>query len=176
MFSFSCIVSFLTASSRSRFGLTTQAEMMWLALVKARGTSDGLLYRRPDEVYYRFERGSGLEHSRDAQLLQLGSVLVRNYTSDGHQDVQHAFLFEQLHHPRNDRIVRAGEDGQSDNLDVFLQSGVYDHLRGLAQAGVYYFHARVAESPRDNLRSPVVAIQTRFGDQYPDAMIHTAQF
>ncbi len=54
--------------------------------------------------------------------------------------------------------------------------GVYDHLRSLAQAGVNYFHARVAESPRDNLRSPVVAIQTRFGDQHPDAMIHTPRF
>src|ERR1700733_10456905 len=103
-------------------------------------TSGGLLHRRPDEVYYLFERGSGLEYSRDAQLLQLGSVLVRNYTSDGYQDVLHAFLSQQFHHSWNDRVVCAGEDGQSDNLDVFLKSGVYDHLRSLAQAGVNYFH------------------------------------
>src|SRR5580658_5103414 len=147
MFSFSCIVSFFYRFLRVA---------VWLSYtgMNACAASNGLLYRRSDEVYYRFERGSGLEHSRDAQLLQLGSVLVRNYTSDGHQDVLHAFLPQQLHHPWNDRIVRSREDGQSDNLDVLLQSCVHDHLRGLTQAGVDNFHARVAESPRDHLRSP----------------------
>src|ERR1700685_529542 len=110
MLSFSCIVSFLTASFTVavRFNYTGK---------NACAPSGDLLYRRPDEVYYRFERGSGLEYSRDAQLLQLGSVLVRNYTSDGHQDVLHAFLSQQFHHSWNDRVVGAGEDGQSDNLD-----------------------------------------------------------
>src|SRR5580704_8723702 len=165
MLSFSCIVSFLSAPSRSRLGLTR----FNYTGQNACAPSGDLLYRRPDEVYYCFERGSGLEYSRDAQLLQLGSVLVRNYTSDSHQDVLHALFPQQLHYPWNDRIVRAGENGQSDNLDVFLQRGIYDHLRSLTQAGIDHFHARVPESPRDNLRSPVVAIQTRFGDQHPDA-------
>src|ERR1700693_3499446 len=123
MFSFSCIVSFF-------YRFLTVAVWFSYTGKNACAASGDLLYRRSDEVYYRFERGSGLENSRDAQLFQLGSVLVRNYTSDGHQDVLHAFLSQQFHHSWNDRIVRAGEDGQSDNLDIFLQGGVYDHLRG----------------------------------------------
>src|SRR5260370_42107337 len=135
--------------------------------------SGGLLYRRPDEAYNLVERGPGLEYSRDAQLFQLGGVLVRNYTADDDQDVVHMFLAQQFHHARNNRIVRTREDRQSDDLDVLLQRGVYNHLRSLAQAGVNYFHAGVAESARDHLRPPVVAVQTGFGDQHPDAMIHT---
>src|ERR1700680_4818863 len=120
MLSFSWIGSFFLRFLTVAIRLNYTGMNAWLAPAKAGTTSGGLLHRRPDEVYYLFERGSGLEYSRDAQLLQLGSVLVRNYTSDGDQHVVHAFLAQQFHYPRNDRIVRAGEDGQPDNLDIFL--------------------------------------------------------
>src|ERR1700730_17528352 len=112
--------------------------------------SGGLLYRRPDEVYNLFERGSGLEYSRDTQLLELGGVLVWNYTSDGDQDVVHALFAQQLHDAGHDRIMGSGEDGQSDDLDVLLQGSVYDHFRGLAKASVNDLHAGVAERTRDH--------------------------
>src|SRR6204780_4255889 len=73
----------------------------------------------------------------------------------------------------NDRVVGTGQDGQANYLHVLLQSRTHDHFRSLAQAGVNHFHACVAQSSRDDLRSPVVAVQTRFGDQHPDAGIHT---
>ena len=134
--------------------------------------SGGLLYRRPYEVDYLFKRSSGLKHSRDAQLFQLSGVLVRNYTADHDQDVVHAFFTQQLQDAWNDRVMRSGKDGQSDELDVFLKCGVHYHLRSLTQAGVNDFHACVAERPRDNLGPPVVTVQTWFGDQNPDGVIH----
>src|ERR1700726_505217 len=123
MFSFSCIGSFLLINFT---GLACLPQNAWAT------ASRGLLYRRPDEVYNLFERGSGVEYSRDAQLLELGGVLVWNYTSDHDQDVVHALFAQQLHNPGHYRTRGAGQDGESDNLDVLLQGGVNDHFRGLA--------------------------------------------
>src|ERR1700676_4366046 len=64
----------------------------------------------------------------------------------------------------------AGEDRQSDDLDVLLQRGGHDHFRGLAKASVDDLHAGIAESARDHFGSPVVAVQTGFGDQHPDTI------
>src|SRR5579864_9003163 len=161
MFSFSCIGSFLLINFT---GHSLLPQYVWAT------ASGGLLYRRPDEVYNLFERGSGLEYSRDAQLLELGGVLVWNYTSDGDQDVVHALFAQQLHDAGHDRVMGSGEDGQSDDLDVLLQRSVYDHFRGLAKASVNDLHAGVAESTSDHFRSPVVAVQTGFGDQHPDTI------
>src|SRR5437660_3114019 len=46
-------------------------------------------HRRPDEAHNLVERGPGLEYSRDAQLFQLGGVLVRNYTADDDRSEEH---------------------------------------------------------------------------------------
>src|ERR1700675_1056506 len=166
MFSFSCIGSFLVNNFT---GHSLLPHNVWAT------ASRGLLYRRPDEVYNLFERGSGLEYSRDTQLLELGGVLVWNYTSDHDQDVVHALFAQQLHHAGHDRVMGAGEDRQSDDLDVLLQRGVNDHFRGLAKASVDDLHAGIAESSSDYFRSPVVAVQTGFGDQHPDT-IHISLF
>src|SRR5580704_13234455 len=116
MFSFSCIGSFLLIN----FTGHSLLQNAWAT------ASRGLLYRRPYEVYNLFERGSGLEHSRDTQLLELGGVLVWNYTSDHDQDVVHALFAQQFHHARHNRVMGAGEDRQSDDLDILLQRGVND--------------------------------------------------
>ena len=75
---------------------------------------------------------------------------------------------KQLQHPGNNRIVSAGENRQSDDLYVLLQRGIHNHLGSLAKAGVNDLHAGIAESASDYFRSPVVAIQTGFGDQHPN--------
>ncbi|MCU1252606.1 MAG: hypothetical protein JWQ49_5635 [Edaphobacter sp.] len=68
---------------------------------------------------------------------------------------------------RDDDVVGAGEDGEADAVDVFLDGGGDDHLRGLAKAGVDDLHARVAEGSGDDLGSAVVAVQAGLG--YEDA-------
>src|SRR5260370_11644254 len=163
MFSFSCIGSFFCKLVNFT-GYSLLPQNAWAT------ASSGLLYRGPDEVYNLFERGSGLEYSRDTQLLELGGVLVWNYTSDGDQDVVHTPFAQQLHDAGHDRVMGSGEDGESDDLNVLLQRGVYDHFRGLAKASVNDLHAGVADSARDHFGSPVVSIHTGFGDQHPDTI------
>ncbi len=71
---------------------------------------------------------------------------------------------QQLHDPRTDVIVRARQDGQADDVGVFLE-GRRDNLLGrLPQAGVDDFHARVTKGARDDLGAAVVPVETRLGD------------
>src|SRR5207245_1924384 len=46
-----------------------------------------------------------------------------------------------------------------------LQRGLHDHFGSLADAGVNYLEARVAQGPNDHLRASVMAVQARLGDQ-----------
>ena len=62
--------------------------------------------------------------------------------------------------------MRAGKDGEADDVDVFLQRGGGDHFGGLAQAGVDHFHARVAQRARDDFGAAVVAVEAGLGDQH----------
>ena len=61
-----------------------------------------------------------------------------------------------------------GEDGESDAVDVLLNGGGDDHLRGLSEAGVDDLHAGVAEGTGDDLCATVVAVEAGFGDQNTD--------
>ena len=40
--------------------------------------------------------------------------------------------------------MRAGKNREPDDVDIFLQGRVHDHLRRLAQAGVDDLHTRIA--------------------------------
>ena len=93
-----------------------------------------------------------------------GNVGFGNDAADKDGDIVHAFFVEELHELRADGVVGAGEDGEADDVDVFLDGGGGDHLGGLAQAGVDDFHAGVAEGAGDDFGAAVVAIETGFGD------------
>ncbi len=67
----------------------------------------------------------------------------------------------------DDDVVSAGEDGEADAVDVFLDGGGDDHLGGLAEAGVDDLHAGVAEGAGDDFCAAVVAVEAGFG--YEDA-------
>ncbi len=72
--------------------------------------------------------------------------------------------------------MSAGEDGEADDVDVFLHGGGGDHLRGLAKAGVDHFHAGVAQRAGDYFRAAVVAIQSRLCDQHSDFLFRHFSF
>ena len=46
------------------------------------------------------------------------------------------------------------------DLDILLQRGGRDHLRGLEQAGVDDFEAGVSQCTHQHLGAPVVTVQT----------------
>ena len=119
-----------------------------------------------DEVHDGLRGGSGKEDFGDAGLLEGGDVGLGNDAADEYGDVVHAFFVEEFHELGADGVVRAGEDGKADDVDVFLDGGGGDHLRRLAEAGVNHFHASVTQCARDNLRSAIVAIQAGLGNQH----------
>src|SRR5262249_44042306 len=74
-------------------------------------------------------RGSGWEKDLgDAGLLEGGNVGFGNDASDEDGDVVHAFFVKQFHKLGADGVVRAGEDGEADDVDVFLYGGGGNHL------------------------------------------------
>jgi hypothetical protein len=110
-------------------------------------------------------RGSaGKENSGDADFFEFGDVGFRDDPAEKDGDVGHALLLEQLHELRADRVVRSRENGESNDVDVFLDGGSGDHLGGLAQAGVNDLHSGVAQSASDHFGTAVVTVEARLGD------------
>jgi hypothetical protein len=121
-----------------------------------------------DEIHRLFEGSSGAEDSGDALLFQAFDVLLRDGAAYDDENVVRTLGLEQRHHAGHDGIVGAAQDGEANDLDVFLDGGVDDHLRSLSQAGVDDLHAGVAQATRNHFGSAVVAIEAGLGDQYAD--------
>jgi len=119
-----------------------------------------------DEVDDVLGRGAGEEDSGDAGLLKGGDVSFRDDAADEDGDVVHAFFMKEFHELRAEGIVGAGEDGEADDVDVFLGGGGGDHLGGLAKASVDDLHAGVAEGAGDDLGAAVVAVEAGLGNQH----------
>src|SRR5260370_5790556 len=99
------------------------------------------LYMFADELHDVVHGGAGLEDSGHADFLEAFHVLIWDDATDQYQHVVHFVLLQQVHHARNDRVVRTRENRQSDDLHVFLKRSADDHLRRLAQAGGDDLHA-----------------------------------
>src|SRR5262249_18110531 len=56
----------------------------------------------------------------DAGLLERGYIGFGNDTSDQYGDVVHAFFVQELHDLRADGVVRAGQNREANDVDVFL--------------------------------------------------------
>ena len=119
--------------------------------------------------------GAGKENFGDAGFFEGWDVGFRNDAADEDGDVVHALVVEELHQFRADGVMRAGEDGEADDVDVFLHGGGSDHLRGLAQAGVDDFHTGVAQSTGDYFGATVMAIEARLGDQHTIPLLRHKQ-
>ena len=98
---------------------------------------------------------------------KLGLVFVGDGAAEDEEDVVGVLLVEQIDDAGDDDVVRAGEDGEADAVDVLLNGGGDDHLGGLAEAGVDDLHAGVAEGAGDDLGAAVVAVEAGLG--YEDA-------
>jgi len=107
-------------------------------------------------------------------LLEVGDVFFGDGAAEDEEDVFGLRGFEQLGYAGDDDVVRAGEDGEADAVDVLLDGGGDDHLGGLAEAGVDDLHAGVAEGAGDDLGAAVVAVEAGFGDEDADGrLIHS---
>src|ERR1700719_2550037 len=111
--------------------------MSWESL-----STDG--YAFVDEFDDVLGGGAGEENFGDAGFFHGGDVGFGDDAAYQDDYVVHALGFEESHQLGADGVVRAGKDGEGDDVDVFLNGGGGDHLGGLAQPGVDDFHACVA--------------------------------
>ena len=94
----------------------------------------------------------------------LGDVFVGDDAAAEEDDVVHAALLQLLDDAREQLEVRAGEDGEADDVGVLLERGLGDHLGGLADAGVDDLEAGVAQGTGDDLGAAVMTVEAGFGD------------
>src|ERR1700722_17188411 len=108
--------------------------------------------------------GAGEENFGDAGFFHGGDVGFGGDSANQDDYVVHAFGFEESHQLGADGVVRAGKDGEANDVDVFLNGGAGDHLGGLAQAGVDDFHARVAEGASNYFCAAIMTVEAGLGD------------
>jgi hypothetical protein len=124
-----------------------------------------------DELHDVLRGSAGEEDFRDAGFFQGGDVGFGDDAANEDGDVSHAFVVEEFHELGTDGVMRAGEDGEADDVDIFLDGGGGDHLGRLTQAGVDDFHAGVTQGAGDDFCAPVVAIEPRLGDQHANLLL-----
>ncbi len=117
------------------------------------------LYMLADELHDVIHRSAGLKDCRHADFLEAFDVLIGDNAADQHQHVIHFILLEQVHNARHDRVVRTRENRESDDLNIFLERGIDDHLWRLPQTGVDDLHASIAQRPGDYLRAAVMTVK-----------------
>ena len=96
---------------------------------------------------------------------------LRDDAAAGDQDVVAPLLAQQLEHAREERHVRAAQDRQADDVDVFLDGGGRDHLGRLVQAGVDDLHAGVAQRRGDDLGAAIVTVEAGLGDEHANGTL-----
>ena len=99
-------------------------------------------------------------------------ILVGDRAADDDEHVLGPVLAQPVEDPRDERHVRAGEDRDANGVRVLLDRGLHDLLRGLVETRVDHLHSRVPQGAGDDLRAPVVPVQTRLGDHYTDPLRH----
>src|SRR5689334_9553463 len=83
-------------------------------------------------------------------------------------DVGGPFAAQRLDDGREERVVRAAHDGETNRVDVLLNRGAGDHLRRLVKTRVDDLEARVAQGTGDDLCPAIVAVEAGFGYQNAD--------
>jgi putative hydrolase of the HAD superfamily len=108
--------------------------------------------------------GPGREDGGDAGRLELVEVVVGDDAADDDRDVPSP-LANLLDDERSEGHVGSGEHREPDRVDVFVDGGGSDGLRGLEQARVDDFVAGIAQDAGDDFDAPVVAVEADLGDQ-----------
>jgi len=98
----------------------------------------------------------GWKTAATPESLSASIILIGNDSAHQHQDIVHLVPLEQVHDAGDDRIVRAREYRESDDVYIFLQRCADDHFRGLPQSGVNHFHAGIAQGTRNYLGAAIV--------------------
>ena len=111
------------------------------------------------------------------KISETPSSLSRGMSSSGMIPPPNTSMSRRLRSPQQvddrgeERHVGAGHDGQTDRVDVLLDGGVDDHLRGLVQPRVDDLHAGVAERAGDDLRAAIVSVEAGLGHEDSELLV-----
>jgi len=111
------------------------------------------------------------ENFGNAGFFERGDVGFGDDAADENGNVVHALFLKKFHELRAECIVGARENGEANDVHVFLDGSGGDHLRGLAQPGVDDLHAGITQSASDHLGAAVVTIEPGLGNQYADFLL-----
>src|SRR5439155_21440008 len=134
------------------------------------GTASRTFARRLKKRDDVSEGGPRSEDDLDACLLELRDILLRDDPAARNEDVARLPLLQELHDLGEEGHMRPAQAGEADRIDVFLDRGLDDILRGLPQARIDDLHPRVAQRPGDDLRPAIVTVQSGFGNEDADLL------
>ena len=110
------------------------------------------------------ERRARGEDPRDASQFQGRDVVVRDDAADDQEDVLTTLTLQEVDDARHEDEMRPRQERETEDVGVLLDDGLDDLLRCLVKSGVDDFETGVPQRPRDDLRAPIVSIETGFGD------------
>src|SRR5690606_34804353 len=127
-----------------------------------------LLHVFVDELHDVLGVRPGAKDGLEAQVLECLGVLFGDDAATEEQDIIDAALLELFDDTREEFEMRAGENAETDDIDVFLEGGFGDHFGRLADAGVDHLAATVAQGAGDDLGTAIMAIEARLRDENAD--------
>ena len=130
-----------------------------LRLARARGAA---LRAGRDHLVGAGARGENLGHAGGLECLH---VLVGDDATDDDRDVGASFT-NLVDHGRRQRHVGAGQEGESDRVDVLVDCCGRHRVGGLEEAGVDDLVARVTQDASHHLHPAVVAVQAHLRDEH----------
>src|SRR5581483_6067525 len=104
-------------------------------------------------------RGAGREDLAHPQRLEACDVLRRDDAAPEDDDVLDALRAQEREHLAEQVVVRPGEDGEADGVDVLLDRRRDDLLVALVEARVDDLHPGVAQRPGDDLGSAIMDVE-----------------
>src|SRR5688500_4583063 len=123
------------------------------------------LHRRTDifdDVICRCTRAI---NSRDAHFSQTRHILIWHDASNENLHTILPIGFKQFHNARRQCHMRAGKDGETYYIHIFLQGGLRDHFWCLPQTCINNFHTSIPQGTCNNLGAPVMSIQPGLGNE-----------
>jgi len=131
---------------------------------------------RLQEVDDLGDRRSGGEHLGDTLALQLFDIRFWDRPAYDHEDVLYPVFLQSAEDPGDEGHVGAGEDGDPDRVRVLLNGGLDDLLGRLVEACVDDLHTCVAKGAGDDLRAPIVAVQTGLRNNHANFSGHVGKY
>ncbi len=107
----------------------------------------------------------GCEHPRNALVAQFVDVLVGDDTSSEYHDSVEATGLELSHDGREHGAVSPGKRREADCVDILLERDLGNRLWRLAQTRIDDLKSGVSQCHCDDFGTPIVAIESRLGDQ-----------